>query len=720
MNGYASDFARRRAGAVANADVKVATTRAGLHALERDALIQAGVPAERIVGNRVRMFCRENEIAVHVTSEGLLGPDDFILFYAEGYESTYTRTNAYWLGFGEGGLRMASRHGGTSVPAPTVTQHQHTVVHEPEKLYVNNYRTSDPSIDHWFAAFVSKNGGEHNSFELPTRGRIAAGTAVLSVVCHGISAFPAVNPDHRTSVSVNGTAVGSLEYDGQHTFSGEVAFDATHLNDGQTSLVLAQTQTGVALDTAFLERCALRYPRHLRATTNRLTFSGRAGSNNYAVSGFSAVDETWIADISNPMKPVLLAGHDITPGTNSTYEVRFGDAPASPASYHVVEAGSLLRAAAVRRVFFRNLADVGRQADYILICPYRFRKNAYRLLKHRWLEGHAVVAAPIEDVYNEFSYGIADAGAVKQFLGYAFHHWRMPVPRYVLLAGEGTYDPKGNLGDAEHNVIPVHLGPSSWRWTSLENWFVLVNGADQLADMAIGRIPVVGDADLGAVVDKIIAHEASLATNSAWQTRATIVADDAGDGLDFRADTEAFIAPHLSGAAFTTTKVYLDEPPYNSSPAFARNAISGGFNAGRLLFTFLGHGAADFWTGEQIWRNADAAGLANTVYPILAMFTCQTGYAHDPAQECIAEVLLENPSGGAVGCFAPAILAAEDYSVYVADGFVSRITDAGPGRLGDAMMSGVSNLFVNGNPYREELRAYQVFGDPATLVRSRE
>ena len=34
----------------------------------------------------------------------------------------------------------------------------------------------------------------------------------------------------------------------------------------------------------------------------------------------------------------------------------------------------------------------------------------------------------------------------------------------------------------------------------------------------------------------------------------------------------------------------------------------------------------------------------------------------------------------------------------------------------DTAPAGVSNLWIHGNPTREELRAYQVFGNPATRV----
>lgn len=83
----------------------------------------------------------------------------------------------------------------------------------------------------------------------------------------------------------------------------------------------------------------------------------------------------------------------------------------------------------------------------------------------------------------------------------------------------------------------------------------------------------------------------------------------------------------------------------------------------------------------------------------------------------MAEVLLERASGGAIACLAPSILAARDYSAYVADGFVGKLVSAGPVRIGDALIAGLTKLFDFGNKQREELRCYHIFGDPATLVR---
>jgi len=469
------------------------------------------------------------------------------------------------------------------------------------------------------------------------------------------------------------------------------------------------------LDTAFLESCRLEYPRRLSCESGSLTFQGCERTNTYRIAGVAGPDVR-LLDVTDPVSPVHLLNFSTQAETGGTLVVSFGDVTPMARRYMIVDEGAVRDVASVRRVPFRDLASTSRQADYVLVCPYRLREHCYRLLKHRYLHGLSVAVAPIEDIYNEFSYGIVDAGAIKQFLGYAFHHWAAP-PRYVLLAGEGTYDPKANLGATGQNVLPVHLGPTSWQWTALENWFVLVNGQDELADMAIGRIPVTDNVAMGNVVDKIIEYEAAVTNAGTWLNKATLVADDWDGQNDFGAASDDYVFDPLGSAGFTTrTRVYLDSPTY-ADPSLARAAIASGFSIGRYLFSFFGHGAVDFWTQEDVWNTSDANGLGNSVRPIVAMFTCQTGYFIGSTKECIAEALLERANGGAVACFAPSILGRQDFSEYVADGFMATLTGGTAERIGDAQMGGLSNLWVNGNDQVEELRAYQIFGDPATFVK---
>ncbi len=36
-------------------------------------------------------------------------------------------------------------------------------------------------------------------------------------------------------------------------------------------------------------------------------------------------------------------------------------------------------------------------------------------------------------------------------------------------------------------IIPVHAGPTDFRWTAQDLWFGMVNDGDPLSDMAIAR-----------------------------------------------------------------------------------------------------------------------------------------------------------------------------------------------------------------------------------------
>ena len=75
------------------------------------------------------------------------------------------------------------------------------------------------------------------------------------------------------------------------------------------------------------------------------------------------------------------------------------------------------------------------------------------------------------------------------FLASAFHDWQAPAPRYVLLLGEASYDPKGRLaGTSRPDLIPSPLTKSTFLWTPADPLYAAVNGSDSLPDIAIGRI----------------------------------------------------------------------------------------------------------------------------------------------------------------------------------------------------------------------------------------
>ena len=53
-----------------------------------------------------------------------------------------------------------------------------------------------------------------------------------------------------------------------------------------------------------------------------------------------------------------------------------------------------------------------------------------------------------EEIADEFGHGQPSAEAIRSFLAYAYQSWARPSPRYVLLLGDASYDPRNFVGDA--------------------------------------------------------------------------------------------------------------------------------------------------------------------------------------------------------------------------------------------------------------------------------
>ena len=69
---------------------------------------------------------------------------------------------------------------------------------------------------------------------------------------------------------------------------------------------------------------------------------------------------------------------------------------------------------------------------------------------------------------------------MKDFLSYAYHNWKQPSPRYVVLLGDATYDYKDNLGTGVTNQVPPRMVKTTYLWTSSDPSYAAVNGEDIL------------------------------------------------------------------------------------------------------------------------------------------------------------------------------------------------------------------------------------------------
>jgi len=143
-----------------------------------------------------------------------------------------------------------------------------------------------------------------------------------------------------------------------------------------------------------------------------------------------------------------------------------------------------------------------------LIITHRdFAASIGSLKSLRLSQGLSVAVVDVEDVFDEFSYGDKTPQAIKDFLAYAKSSWKK-APRYVLLVGDASLDPKDYLGYGDSDFVPTKLIDTGFMETSSDDWFVDFND-DGLPELATGRLPFRTQNEAVTMVSKILSYERS-------------------------------------------------------------------------------------------------------------------------------------------------------------------------------------------------------------------
>ncbi|MCP5488986.1 MAG: hypothetical protein H7A43_10100 [Verrucomicrobia bacterium] len=707
MSGQASDFAVRRAGAEANANFKLEVSQDGIYRVTRDDLVAAGYPASSLIGSSIRVFYRTQEVSRVVSTQGQFLSGDDVLFYGLENDRLETPTNAYWISVGEGlGLNMATRSVATNGGGALVASHWYTTRYNPDNLWRPSHEPQASGIDHWFAALLTNENTTVIALDTPDR--IASGLATLNLDLFGLTEST-INPDHQTRAFINNNpnSVRDIFYDNATRCVTSVTFAADIVAPGISFLYLQQMLTNATQtrERSYLIEASLCFPRELKVIQNELAFCGTTGTNLYRVTGLTSTNALTLLDVTETGNPIRLTDYAVSSNAGA-FTVTFRDVTSTPRRYVIANSSTIRTPPRMVPVKFPDLGNVRTEGEYLFIAQRAFRSASYQFARYRMTNGMKTVVAVAEDVYNEFSYGIQDPEAIKQFIGYAYHHWAVP-PTYVVLGADGSNDPRNNLGQNRANNLPVKMVPTPFSVAASDAWFATVDGSDLLPDVYIGRIPVNSDAWMTSVLDKTKAFEATPRLNNA-----TLVADnyDASAG-DFQQSSEVYIFPYLY-ALSGVSKAYLDQ----YQPPIVRSTINATINSGRFLITYVGHGGEDLWAEEDIWNISDIlATLNNSYYPIMAVFSCNSAEFDDPSTECLGEEFVQRPGKGGVAMIGPTALSVNLYAERIASGFTWALADLKLPRIGQAWSYGLLGLHAF-NPNVSELEVYVLLGDPALWV----
>jgi hypothetical protein len=343
--------------------------------------------------------------------------------------------------------------------------------------------------------------------------------------------------------------------------------------------------------------------------------------------------------------------------------------------------------------------------DYLVITPGELFDEAQRLADYRQSRGHATLVVLLQDIYDEFNYGIASPEAVRDFLEYAWHNWHTP-PRYVVRVGEGTYDYKDVKGTGE-TLMPPILVATPYGLFASENRLADVDGSDDgVPEMMVGLLPADSSETLSAMVDKIMAYEASTGD---WKTQVLMVADNPDGGGNFPVDSDAVAA--LISESYTAESIYLGD----LGLAAAKDALSTGIEDGAFLINYIGHAGLDRLTDEGLWTLSDVSGMTNQDrLPILVGMTCVAGRFEMPGYDAIGEAMVVKVNGGAVAAWAPTGLSLNHLARVLDEEFFTAVFTDNETVLGDAILSAMTaykDRYPVGNQFMLDI--YTLIGDPA-------
>jgi hypothetical protein len=619
---------------------------------------------------------------------GVFGSGSVLYFMSEGASlNPYGSEAVYELELGRRGETMSTVSAKTP-PQPTPF-YWRSVRREENLLYQAALLEAE---DVWLWDLLFAPVTKSYSFEVSG----LSGTSMparLELWLQGGSDFPA-SPDHHVLAFVNGTLAAEGSFEGKKSLRLNADILPGVLREGANELSIQNAgDTGAQYSMVLLDRFTVHYPRRLEAEVDQLE---------------GMFSEAGVAEVSGLSQPALVL--DVTGNAPRWVKPLPGDglrfAAEADHRYAVVGRQALL-GPQVRMPLLPRLRRETNRADYLVVGPQELLSEAEPLLEQRRRQGLSSRAVSLEQVYSEFGFGESRPEAVREFLSYAYHHWRKPAPRYVLLLGDASYDFKNYLGAPDRNLAPPFLMKTSYLWTASDAAYASLNGDDVLPDLAIGRLPASSAAELQVMVEKILAYES---IGSMRDRGLVLVADNLDGGGDFEANAEEIAA---SFAALGPNRIYLSLLGAEAT----RGAIAQAFDNGASVVSYMGHGGIGLWAQENVFDSSKIGSLApQEQTPLVLTLNCLNGYFHFPYFDSLSEELVKAEGKGAIAAFSPSGLSLDGPAHVLHKAVLGEIFSGRHTRLGDALAAAQASYAAAG-AFPELLSVYNLLGDPALMIR---
>jgi len=666
---------------------KFSVSRQGIYKVDANMLRAVGLTlplsssAIRLFGNGGSMLpeansaprpddLRENAIWINDGGDGSFSGSDYFLFYTPGPDSRtfdpqagrfvfrknlYADSSWYFLTVGGQGARVGSS---PPLAAPyEITSFDEHYVHE---LDVVNFLNSGKE---WYGEEFGTGPGrlQTREFDVPVANAVAGTPLVLH---SDLIARAAGNPS-SFEVRLNGSTVQQLSLPALPGISYEPV-----ATPGTSTSSTTVTQSGLRLTYSFfpgsvngqgwLNRFEITYRRRLDMSgSTQLAFRDRSLTGQpagFLIGGSGDGTRVWeVTDPANPAEQEVIINGDVS---------RFSSAGDPAAEFIAFRGENYLVPVFTGMIPNQDLHN-SNPVSFIIVSHRTLIEEARRLGEfHRTRDGLSYVVADAAQIYNEFASGTPDPAAIRDFVKMYYDKAGSDTslrPRYLLLFGDASFDPKDRI-PGNTNLVPAFqsgfsLDPLT-TYTS-DDFFGLLDDNEDInsptsigtLDLGVGRIPAATPAEARAYVDKLERYVRSFGP---WRTMLSFVGDDEDDNLHLEDAEIVSATARAAEPGLNIAKIYLDAFPQQSGAGGSRypqvnEAINRRIFSGNLIWNYSGHGGNRRLAQEVILDEDMVNGWTNQEkLPLFITATCDFAPYDDPQVKSIGENILLRPNTGGI------------------------------------------------------------------------
>ena len=750
--------------------VKVSVTQDGIYKIDKTFLESCGISTSGLDPNSLNIFgngdgrlpelnseprtddLAKNAIYVEGGNDGSFDENDYILFYGWGPSKWYANGTAEYdldkniysdesyyfinVNASETPLRIASISSSPAAPTDNVNSYSYRDCHESDLVNLVS------AGQRWYGELFDTELTRTISFSIPN--------IIASAPVYFKTAI-ATNCDNSSGTlqrySVNGTTLFSSSLNSVSSDWARMNASMT-LNSPSSSIPFKVEITRNSPSTVvYLDRILLNARRALTFYGNQFNFSdlNSVGSGNVSEFQFSSFPVNgFVWDVTNRHQPFLVNGN--LSGQMYTFTLETDTLREFVASNGL----TFLSPKFIGNVDYQNLHGL-EQAEYLIVTHKNFSSYAERLANLHRDEGMVVHVATTEQVYNEFSSGMLDPTAIRMFAKMFYDRGASNPssrPKYLLLFGDGTFDPKNRVAN-NNNFIPTYqvlISENHIDAMVTDDYYGMLNDNESISptdmlDIGVGRLLVSDVQTAKQQVDKIehyIKNGSNLYSSTTtncncdetstsktfgdWRLNYTQVADDEENGHFINVNCEPqYKYTKQNFTEMNCDKLYSDAFIQVSTVGGERypdvnDAISNSIEKGALIINYVGHGGEVGLAEERIvnvpqiqsWKNIDKMNL-------FVSATCEFTKYDDPSRVSAGEWASLNPYGGSIALMTTTRSVWFGVNDITGKKFFENVFDLDvnnePLAFGEIM-----RLTKNASGASDNKRSFTLIGDPALKI----